>query len=133
MKPKESIFYIMITLEDFKKVEIRAGKIISAEIIEGSEKLLRLSVDFGPASAEGSDEAKEDIRQVISGIAKFISPENLVNTTCTFVTNLEPREIMGFKSEAMIMALSGDLPAQAGNFFSLLKVDNSVPPGSIVK
>ncbi len=113
----------MITIDDFKKVEIRAGKIISAEVIEGSEKLLRLSVDFG----------EENKRQVISGIAKFISPENLVNTTCAFVTNLEPREIMGFKSEAMIMALSGDLPVQTKSFFSLLKIDSSVPPGSIVK
>ena len=117
MKTKGVIFYLVITIEDFKKVEIRAGKIISAEIMEGSEKLLKLSVDFG----------EENKKQVISGIAKFISPENLVNTTCAFVTNLEPREIMGFKSEAMIMALSGE------NFFSLLKVEESIPLGSIVK
>jgi len=120
----------MITIDDFKKVEIRAGKIISAEPVEGSEKLLKLSVDFGPHSAEGSDGAKEekrDIRQVLSGIAKFISPEELAGTTCAFVTNLEPREIMGLKSEAMIMAFSGE------EFFSLLKIPNEVVPGSLVK
>lgn len=107
----------MITIDDFKKVEMRAGKIISVELIEGSEKLLKLSVDFGETEA----------KQVISGIAKFVSPEELIGITCAFVTNLEPREIMGLKSEAMIMALSGE------EFFSLLKVSENVPSGSIVK
>ena len=107
----------MITIDDFKKVEMGAGKIISAETVEGSEKLLKLSVDFG----------EENKRQVISGIAKFISPEELIGTTCAFVTNLEPRNIMGLESQAMIMAVSGE------NFFSLLKISDDVPPGSIVK
>jgi methionyl-tRNA synthetase len=107
----------MISIDDFKKVEIKAGKVISAEPVEGSEKLLKLSVDFG----------EENPRQVISGIAKFIKPEDLVGTICTFVTNLEPREIMGLKSEAMIMAVSGE------EFFSLLKVLDNIPPGSVVR
>jgi methionyl-tRNA synthetase len=105
----------MINIDDFKKVEIKAGKILSAEPVEGSEKLLKLSVDFG----------EENPRQVLSGIAKFVSIENLVGTTCAFVTNLEPREMMGLKSEAMIMAASGE------NFFTLLKMD--CPGGSSVK
>jgi methionine--tRNA ligase beta chain len=113
----------MITIDDFKKVEIKAGKIISAEAVEGSEKLLKLSVDFN----------EENPRQVLSGIAKFVSIEDIVGTTCAFVTNLEPREIMGLKSEAMIMAFSGDLPAQAGGFFSLLKVPSEVTPGTLVR
>jgi methionine--tRNA ligase beta chain len=124
----------MITIDDFKKVEMKAGKIVSAESIEGSEKLLKLSVDFGPASAENSGEAKEekrDIRQVVSGIAKFFSPEELVGITCAFVTNLEPRAIMGLESQAMIMAVSGNSPA--GESFSLLKVSSEVPAGSVVK
>lgn len=114
----------MILIDDFKKVEIRAGKIISAEKVEKSEKLLKLSVDFGT-----------DIRQVISGIAKYIKPEELVGITCAFVTNLEPKEIMELTSEAMIMAVSGDLPgsSETGEFFSLLKIEGNVPPGSIVK
>lgn len=107
----------MINIEDFAKVEIRAGKILSAEPVEGSEKLLKLSVDF----AEGAP------RQVLSGIAKFITKEELVGTICAFVTNLEPREMMGFKSEAMIMAVSEN------NFFSLLKLSDNTPPGSKVR
>lgn len=113
----------MISIDDFKKVEMRAGKVISAEPVEGSEKLLKLLVDFGSASAEGFGGTK----QVISGIAKFVTPEELAGTACAFVTNLEPREIMGLKSEAMIMALSGE------DFFSLLKVSENIPPGSIVR
>lgn len=113
--------HFMLSIDDFKKVEIRAGKILTAERVEGSEKLLKLSVDFN----------EERERQVISGIAKNISPEDLVGTTCAFVTNLEPREIMGLKSEAMIMAVSGE--NENGNFFSLLKIDGDTPPGSLVK
>ncbi|MEK7669502.1 MAG: hypothetical protein AAB350_02870 [Patescibacteria group bacterium] len=113
----------MINIDDFKKVEIKAGKIISAEPIEGSEKLFKLSVDFN----------EKNPRQVLSGIAKFIKPEDLIGTICAFVTNLEPREIMGLKSEAMIMALSGNFPNEAGEFFSLLKVSENIPPGSVVR
>jgi methionine--tRNA ligase beta chain len=109
----------MITIDDFKKVEIKAGKIISAEAIEGSEKLLKLSVDFN----------EETPRQVLSGIAKYIKPEDLVGTTCAFVTNLETRNLMGLESQAMIMATSGT--SFDCEFFSLLKMD--CPPGSVVK
>lgn len=111
----------MISIDDFKKVEIRAGKVLTALPVEGSEKLLKLSVDFN----------EENPRQVVSGIAKHVKPENLTGTTCAFVTNLEPREIMGLKSEAMIMAVSGE--NEKGNFFSLLKIDGDTPPGSVVK
>jgi len=119
----------MITIDDFAKVEIRAGKILSAEPVEGSEKLLRLNVDFGSASAESYGGTK----QVLSGIAKFVTIEELVGTTCAFVTNLEPREMMGLKSEAMILAFSGNKTETTEGFFSLLKVPDSVLPGTKVK
>lgn len=108
----------MITIDDFKKVEIRAGKIISAEAIEGSEKLLKLSVDFG----------EENPRRVLSGIAKYIKPEDLIGTVCAFVTNLEPRQMMGMESQAMIMAFSTD-----DGKFSLLKIPDEIPIGTVVK
>jgi methionine--tRNA ligase beta chain len=112
----------MITIDDFAKVEMRAGKILSAEPVEGSEKLLKLSVDFG----------EPEKRQVLSGIAKYISPETLVGTTCAFVTNLEPRQIMGMESQAMIMAFSGNKTETEEGFFSLLKIPENVPLGSVV-
>lgn len=85
----------MITFNDFQKIEIKIGTILSGEKIIGSEKLLKLSVDFG----------EEKSRQVVSGIAKtFTAPEKLVGKQFLFVTNLEPRQIMGLESQAMILA-----------------------------
>ena len=87
-----------ISIDDFKKVEIRIGEIMSAEKIEGSDKLLKLKVNFG----------SED-RQVLSGIAAhFPNPEDLVGKKCPFVTNLAPRTMMGLESQAMILATGGD-------------------------
>jgi methionyl-tRNA synthetase len=117
----KTLYHMPISIDDFKKVEIKAGKILSAEPIEGSEKLLKLSVDF----------AEESPRQVLSGIAKYVRPEDLVGIICAFVTNLEPREIMGLQSQAMIMAVSGNSSDE--EFFSLLKLSENTPPGSSVK
>jgi methionyl-tRNA synthetase len=88
-----------ISIDDFKKVEISVGQIKSAEPVEGSEKLLRLTVDFG----------EEAPRQVVSGIAKYFpEPAELVGKKCAFATNLEPRKLMGLESQAMILATGGD-------------------------
>jgi len=108
----------MITIDDVKKVEIRAGKILEAVAIEGSEKLLKLTVDFG----------EETPRTILSGIAKYFpSGEGLSGITCGFVANLEPRPMMGLESQGMILAVSGE------NYFSLLKLGDDVPAGSLVK
>lgn len=111
----------MINIDDFKKVEIRAGKILSAEPVEGSEKLLKLSVDFG----------EENPRQVVSGIAKHVIPDSIVGQTVGFVANLEPRSIMGLESQAMILAVSGE-NADGTTYFSLMYLKD-VQPGSLVK
>jgi methionine--tRNA ligase beta chain len=84
----------MITYPDFAKVEFRAGKIITAENVEGSEKLLKLSVDFGELGT----------KIVFSGIRKWYEAENLVGKTYIFVVNLEPKKIMGEESQGMIIA-----------------------------
>lgn len=105
----------MATIDDFKNIEMRVGEIRSAEPIEGSEKLLKLSVDFG----------EENLRQVLSGIAKYFpGGEGLAGKRCAFVTNLDPRPMMGLTSEAMILATSGD------GFFSLTEFPPTVPLGS---
>jgi methionine--tRNA ligase beta chain len=83
-----------ISFDDFLKVKMTVGKVLSAEKVEDSQKLLKLSVDFGEGSA----------RQVISGIAKTFQPEELVGKSFVFVINLEPRNIMGMESQAMILA-----------------------------
>lgn len=120
----------MISIEDFKKVEMTIGKILSVERVPDTDKLLKLEVDFGPkvseqpkestsedseeqeaeptspeASADKEVQEVRDIRQVISGIAEFFEdPQVLVNVKCPFVTNLEPRKIRGLESQAMIVA-----------------------------
>lgn len=88
-----------ISIDDFKKVEITVGEILSVERIEGSDKLLKLSVHFG----EGAP------RQVLSGIAPYFEdPQTLVGKRYPFVTNLAPRTMMGLESQAMILATGGD-------------------------
>lgn len=85
-----------ISFDDFAKVEMKIGKIVSAETLEKSEKLLKLAVDFAEATGP---------RQVISGIrSQFPNPEELVGRSFVFITNLEPRMIMGLESQAMIVA-----------------------------
>ncbi|MBU3668778.1 MAG: methionine--tRNA ligase subunit beta [Candidatus Taylorbacteria bacterium] len=106
-----------ITIDDFAKVEIRIGKILNAEPVEGSEKLLKLSVDFG----------EESPRQVFSGIAKFVSVDSLIGSLCPFVTNLQPRKIMGMESQAMICAVNDD------QNFALLKPTVDIKPGTLIK
>ncbi|MDO8492367.1 MAG: hypothetical protein Q7S34_01870 [bacterium] len=123
-----------ITVDDFKKVEIKIGEIISAENIDGSEKLLKLMVSFGlkPAATEvaaGSPKSEEkDIRQILSGIKKYVTPESLIGLKCAFVTNLPPREMMGLTSEGMILAAS-----TSDGQFTLLKADQNIPAGTSIK
>ncbi len=108
----------MISIDDFKKLEIKIGQILSAEKVPDTDKLLKLSVDFG----EGSP------RQIVSGISAFFpDPQILLGKKCAFAANLEPRTIRGLESQGMIMAVSGD------SFFSLLETGVDVPAGSIVK
>lgn len=142
----------MITFDDFKKVEIRAGKILSAEKIPDTDKLLKLSVDFGyktqpvnnstlpvkdsisPNPALGTEvqptlEKIPDVRQIVSGISTYFpDPAILVGKICMFVTNLEPRTIKGYESNGMLFAVS--TPEGA---FSLLEPNSSIPPGTAAK
>ncbi len=106
-----------ISIDDFKKVEIKIGEIKSAEKIEGSDKLLKLKVNFG-----------QEERQVLSGIAAYFpNPEELVGKKCPFVTNLAPRMMMGLESQAMILATGGD----GDTPFSLF--ESSGAPGARVR
>lgn len=108
----------MINIDEFKKVEITIGEIKAVELIESSDKLLKLTVDFG----------EESPRTVLSGIKKYFSdPQELVGVRCAFVTNLEPRPLMGLISEAMILAVSTD------ENFSIFKVPSNIPAGTKAK
>ena len=90
----------VVTFPDFDKLDLRIGKIVECTHKEGSEKLLRLIVDFG----------EEGQRKIFSGIAKWYSPEELINKSFVFVLNLEPRKMMDEFSEGMLMAADGERP-----------------------
>lgn len=108
----------MITYDDFAKLEIKIGEIISAEIVEGADKLLRLMVDVG----------EETPRQIVSGIREYFeTPETLIGMKAPFLTNLEPRVIRGLESQGMILAIGGD------DAFALLVPYADIPKGSRVK
>ncbi|HEX9608646.1 MAG TPA: methionine--tRNA ligase [Candidatus Paceibacterota bacterium] len=107
-----------ISIDDFKKLEIRVGTIKHAERVPDTDKLLRLVVDMG----------EREMRQIISGIAEaFPNQDELIGMQCTFAANLEPRIIRGLESQGMILAV-GDEPG--GDAFALLVPFRPVPPGS---
>lgn len=106
-----------ITIDDFAKIEMKIGKVLEAAPVEGSEKLLKLSVDFGEATP----------RTVFSGIAKYVTVDDLVGNIFPFVTNLPPRKMMGSESQAMILAVNDDVN------FALLKPSAEIKPGTQLK
>jgi methionine--tRNA ligase beta chain len=107
-----------IKYDDFAKIEFMIGEIKEAMKVEGSEKLLRLQVDFG----------EENLRTIFSGIQKWYTPEDLTNKKTVFVTNITPRKIMGEESQAMIFGAEDD----EGENMSLLFLDKDLPNGSKV-
>jgi len=107
-----------IKYDDFAKVEFLVGQIREAVEVEGSEKLLRLQVDFG----------EENLRTVFSGIKKWYSPTDLIDKKTVFVTNIRPRKIMGEESQAMIFGAEDG----SGENMSILLLDKDLPVGSKV-
>lgn len=122
----------MINIDEFQKVELKVGKILTVEKVEDADKLLKLSVSFGEIKKiekdeEGNDKeiVLEDIRQIVSGIALYFEDYSiLINKKVMFVTNLAPRSIRGLESNGMILAVSGD-----DGSFSLLYPDQNIKEG----
>jgi len=110
-----------ISIEEFSKIEVKVGTVRSAERVPETDKLLRLTVDFNEVSPEGEKRP----RQIISGIAAYVSePESLVGRQLAFVTNLEPRTIRGLESNGMLFAVGSE------ETFAFLTSDREVPPGT---
>jgi methionyl-tRNA synthetase len=91
-----------ISIDDFVKIDLRIAKIVNCEAVEGSTKLLRLTLDVGEKSAEG----QPTTRNVFSGIASMYKPEELVGQLTVLVANLAPRKMKFGISEGMVMAAS---------------------------
>ncbi len=105
-----------IGIEDFARVDLRIGKILSAERVEKSDKLMKLKVDIGT-----------EIRQVVAGIGKNYAPEDLVGKAVVIVTNLKPAKLMGIESQGMLLA------ASSGESLAVVTLDREIKPGSRVK
>jgi methionyl-tRNA synthetase len=113
-----------ISIDDFHTLDIRIGTVRSAEKVPETDKLIRLEVDFG-----SPEEGGLGTRQIVSGIAAFVTPESLVGQQFPFVTNLEPRMLKGLESQGMILATGGKVEGQP---FALLTTTNTVSSGSRV-
>ena len=109
-KPKKST----VSIEEFEKLDIRTARVVSAEPIKGSKKLYKLVVDLGGEK-----------RQVVSGIAQFYTPDELVGKDVALIANLAPAKIFGVESRGMILA--------AGDEASLLVPLRPVKPGTPVR
>lgn len=109
---KEEVKYISI--DDVKKLDVRVGKIVSVEVVEGADKLYKFMVDVG----------EESPRQILSAIREYF-PEggSLVGRSLLFVVNLEPRKLRGFESQGMLLAVGDERPI-------FLVPDEEVSPGS---
>lgn len=89
-----------VSFDDFSKIDLRVGLILGCIRKEGSDKLLRLTVDFG----------KEGIRNILSGIYPYYRPEDIQGKQFIFIINLEPRKIMREESQGMLLCADGDKP-----------------------
>jgi methionyl-tRNA synthetase len=104
----------LISFDDFSKMDIRIGTILTAERVEGTDKLMKLSVDLG-----------SEVRTIVSGIAHVFNVEDVVNKRVQVLANLAPRKIKGIESKGMILFADngeglafvsplGDVPNGAG-------------------
>ena len=105
-----------IDIKDFDKVEIKAATIIDAENVKKSEKLLKIKVELD-----------SEQRQIVSGIAKFYRPEDIIGKKVAVVTNLKPAKLMGQKSEGMILS------AEKDGVLTLISLPSAIPNGAVIK
>ncbi|MFZ3054761.1 MAG: methionine--tRNA ligase subunit beta [Minisyncoccales bacterium] len=103
----------LIKIEELDKIDLRVGKIVEAERIEGSDKLLKLQIDLG-----------EEKRQILAGIGKAYIPEELINKSVVVIINLESRMMMGLESQGMVLAVKDS------NNLSILSPDKEIISGS---
>ena len=106
-----------IAIDDFMKVELRVAKVLDAEAVPKSRKLLKLRVDAG-----------SEQRTIVAGIAEAYQPEQLVGKTIVIVANLKPATLMGIESNGMVLAASPE-----GGVPTLVAVDETIPAGTRVR
>ena len=106
-----------ITFDDFAKMDIRAGRIVAAEKVAKTKKLLKLTIDTGI-----------DTRTVVSGIAEYYSPEDIIGQQVSILVNLEPKQLKGIESQGMIL-----MAENADGSLAFVRPDKDVKPGAEIK
>ena len=106
-----------ISYEDFAKLDIRIGVVVAAELVPETDKLIKCTVDFGDGM----------VRTIVSGIAEWKKPEELVGRQFPYIVNLAPRMLRGVESQGMLIAASDD------EGVALLEPERAVPPGTKLK
>jgi methionine--tRNA ligase beta chain len=106
----------MVSFEDFQKMDLRVAKIVEAEKVKGSEKLLKLVIDVG-----------KEKRQIVAGIGKFYKPEDLIGKEIAVLLNLEPKKLMGIESQGMLLA--ADVEGEP----VILITEKEVPAGTKIR
>lgn len=104
----------LISYDDFAKLDVRIGTVVAAEMVPEADKLIQCTVDFGELGK----------RTIVSGIAAWKKPEELVGKQFPYVVNLEPRVLRGVTSEGMLIAASDE------NGVALIAPERSVPAGT---
>jgi methionyl-tRNA synthetase len=107
-----------INYDDFAKLDIRVGTVVAAEMVEGADKLIKCTIDFGELGQ----------RTIVSGIALFRKPEEIVGKQLPYIVNLAPRTLRGVESQGMLLAAS-----PGGEGLALLIPDTAVPNGTKLK
>ncbi|MFZ0389336.1 MAG: methionine--tRNA ligase [Calditrichia bacterium] len=102
----------LVTIDDFKKIQLKTAKILEAERIKGADKLLKLQIEVG-----------QEKRQLVAGIAQHYQPEELVGKTIVVVANLQPAKIRGVESQGMLLAVND------GGNLALLTSDREMDSG----
>lgn len=105
---------VLISFDEFKKIDLRVAEILEAEKIKKSEKLIKLLIDLGELGK----------RQIVAGIAKYYNPNELIGKKIVIVANLKPAKLMGVESQGMLLA------AKINDKLTLLTVDNDIEPGA---
>lgn len=108
----------VVSFPDFQKLDFRVGKVIKAEVVEGSRNLIRMSVNLGSDIGE---------RKILAGIGEWYKPKDVKGKKFVFVANLAPKQMMKEMSEGMI--LCADIKDKA----VIIQVDKKIPEGAVVR
>jgi len=107
-----------VSYDDFAKLDIRIGTVVAAELVPETDKLIKCTVDFGSEFGQ---------RTIVSGIAQWKKPEELVGKQFPYIVNLAPRVLRGVESQGMLLAASDE------NGVALISPERAVPPGTKLK